>query len=86
VNNGPILDLIFRSDEAQSSSVVSIEVPIIHDLRIMATHGFRQSQNVQLDTSNNCVSVAGSMVRVTERVRVRVKAALWASSELALGE
>ena len=25
VNNGPILDLIFRSDEAQSSSVVSIE-------------------------------------------------------------
>src|SRR5450759_1999124 len=52
----------------------------------VSAHGFRQSQNVQLDTSNNCVSVAGSMVRVTERVRVRVKAALWASSELALGE
>jgi hypothetical protein len=48
VNNGPILDLIFRSDEAQSSSVVSIEALVIHDLRIMVTHGFRQSQNVQL--------------------------------------
>jgi hypothetical protein len=37
-----------RSDEAQSSSVVSIEAPAIHDLRIMVTHGFRNPPNLQL--------------------------------------
>jgi hypothetical protein len=40
--------LTARSDDAQSSSVVSIEIPVIHDLRIMVTDGFRRSKKAQL--------------------------------------
>jgi hypothetical protein len=40
--------LTARSDDAQSSSVVSIEIPVIHDLRIMVTDGFRRSNKAQL--------------------------------------
>jgi hypothetical protein len=48
VNNGAIRALTARSDDAQSSSVVSIEIPVIHDLRIMVTDGFRRSNKAQL--------------------------------------
>src|SRR5674476_831773 len=48
VNNGAIRALTARSDDAQSSSVVSIEIPVIHDLRIMVTDGFRRSKKAQL--------------------------------------
>jgi hypothetical protein len=37
-----------RSDDAQSSSVASIDAPAIHDLRIMVTHGFRVAEKMQL--------------------------------------
>ena len=47
VNNGAIRALTARSDNAQSSSV-SIEIPVIHDLRIMVTDGFRRSKKAQL--------------------------------------
>src|SRR5665811_1366914 len=48
VNNGAIRALTARSDDAQSSSVVSVEIPVIHDLRIMVTDGFRRSKKAQL--------------------------------------
>jgi hypothetical protein len=48
VNNGAIRALTARSDDAQSSSVVSIEIPVIHDLRIMVTDGFSRSKKAQL--------------------------------------
>jgi hypothetical protein len=48
VNNGAIRALTARSDDAQSSNVVSIEIPVIHDLRIMVTDGFRRSMKAQL--------------------------------------
>ena len=38
-NSGRILLFTSRSDDAHSSSVASIDAPIIHDLRIMVTHG-----------------------------------------------
>jgi hypothetical protein len=38
VNSGLIRDFTSRSDDAQSSSVVSIEAPVIHDLQTMVTH------------------------------------------------
>jgi hypothetical protein len=47
VNNGLIRAFTSRSEDAQSSSVVSIEAPI-HDLRIMVAHRFRAQQNAQL--------------------------------------
>ncbi|WP_203566272.1 hypothetical protein, partial [Aurantimonas aggregata] len=40
--------LHIRSEDAQSSSVASIDSPVIHDLRIMETHGFRSQQKAQL--------------------------------------
>ena len=40
-NNGRIRAFTSRSDDAQSSSVVSIDAPAIHDLQIMVAHGFR---------------------------------------------
>src|ERR1700758_1435663 len=42
-NNGRIRFFTSRSDDAR---VVSIDAPIIHDLRIMVTHGFRNQTNV----------------------------------------
>jgi hypothetical protein len=33
-----------------NSSVVSIEAPVIHDLRIMVTHGFRVQPDPQLQS------------------------------------
>jgi hypothetical protein len=48
VNKGAMRALTARSDDAQSSSVVSIKIPVIHDLRIMVTDGFRRSKKTQL--------------------------------------
>jgi hypothetical protein len=48
VNSGWIQAFTSRSDDAQSSSVVSIDAPDIHDLRIMVTHRFRDHQETQL--------------------------------------
>jgi hypothetical protein len=47
VNNGLIRALTSRSNDAQSSSVVSIEAPI-HDLRIMVADRFRALGHPQL--------------------------------------
>src|SRR6202030_1631290 len=44
-NNGRIRFFTSRSDDAHNASVVSIDAPVIHDLRIMVTHGFRNQQN-----------------------------------------
>src|SRR5208282_110771 len=41
-----------RSDNAHNSSVVSIDAPIIHDLRIMVTHGFRNQTNAPAKNHN----------------------------------
>ena len=48
VNRVRIRPLTSRSDEAQSSSVVPIDAPVIHDLQIMVTQGFRYPKNPQL--------------------------------------
>jgi hypothetical protein len=48
VNNGRISALTARSEDAQSSSVASIDNPVIHDLLIMVNHGFRDRKNMQL--------------------------------------
>ena len=45
VNNGRIRPFTSRSDDAQSSNVVSINAPVIHDLQIMVTQGFERSKN-----------------------------------------
>ena len=37
-----------RSDDAHSSSIATIEEPVIHDLRTMETYGFRLEKNAQL--------------------------------------
>jgi hypothetical protein len=48
VNSGWIRAFTSRSDDTQSSSVVSINAPDIHDLPIMVTHRFRDHQETQL--------------------------------------
>ena len=51
-NNGRIRFFTSRSDDAHNSRVVSIDAPIIHDLRIMVTHGFRNQTNVPAKNHN----------------------------------
>jgi hypothetical protein len=48
VNKGRIRALTSRSDNAHGSNVVSIDVPDIHDLRIMVAHRFSEPQKTQL--------------------------------------
>jgi hypothetical protein len=48
VNKGRMRAFTSRSDEAQSSSVVSIDAPAIHDLQIMAWHRVRVATEMQL--------------------------------------
>jgi hypothetical protein len=48
VNNGRMRALISRSDDAQCSSVVSIDATLIHAPRIMEAHGFRERGNLRL--------------------------------------
>ncbi|OAV50293.1 hypothetical protein A6U98_22910 [Rhizobium sp. WYCCWR10014] len=48
VNSGRIRAFASRNEDAQSSSVASIDTPVIHDLRIMETHGVRHSTHMQL--------------------------------------
>src|SRR4029077_14785225 len=51
-NNGRIRFFTSRSDDAHNASVVSIDAPVIHDLRIMVTHGFRNQQNAPAKNYN----------------------------------
>src|SRR4029077_3325251 len=51
-NNGRIRFFTSRSDDAHNASVVSIDAPVIHDLRIMVTHGFRNQQNAPVKNYN----------------------------------
>jgi hypothetical protein len=48
VNSGRIRAFTSRNEDAQNSNVASIDAPVIHDLRIMETHGFRSQQKAQL--------------------------------------
>jgi len=45
VNNGRIRFLISRSDAAHNASVSSIDAARVHDLRIMAAHGFTSQKS-----------------------------------------
>src|SRR5450756_3223071 len=65
VNNGAIRALTARSDDAQSSSVVSIEIPVIHDLRIMVTDGSddRRKRNC---SARACLQLRGLCARTDQ--------------------
>jgi hypothetical protein len=52
-NSGRIRLFTSRSDDAHNSSVVSIDAPVIHDLRIMVIHGFRNQTNAP-EKNHNC--------------------------------
>ena len=48
VKSGRVHAFTSRNEDAQSSSVASIEAPIIHDLRSMETRRFRSQTKAQL--------------------------------------
>jgi len=67
VNSRRIRPFTSRSEDAQSSSVVSIDAPVIHDLRIMETHGFRSRKK------RNCNARASRLARDAQMTAAPMK-------------